>query len=347
MNIPLYWAKAVVQQALPPRIGRTKPRTVTLHRYGWSNDSQAAAQSHADTRAKQASFKAAEQPFPADFRHIERQGSYDVEGLPIREEVLERRDGCVLTRNSYGAKCLNTPNVVFVDVDYKGFPFPSKRRFLIATCTWLLITISAYQLFRYGRYYLYNTHGFSFGGALFMAMLGLWLNMFLVAYIKKSSFKPLVIAAIIKLCVHHKHLGLDLALRLYETPAGYRILLTSHVFEPSSAFIADCFATLKADTMYQRLCLQQQCFRARVSPKPWRIGLSKRLSRRTKQWPVLAEHQAERDAWLQAYEAASTNVASCRFVQAFGTTTVHDSVKPILDWHDALCLATQYGAKMG
>lgn len=40
------------------------------------------------------------------------------QGVPIREEVLERHGDTVITRNGYGAKCLNTPDVLFADVDF-------------------------------------------------------------------------------------------------------------------------------------------------------------------------------------------------------------------------------------
>ncbi|MEQ1893799.1 MAG: hypothetical protein ABL998_14750, partial [Planctomycetota bacterium] len=33
------------------------------------------------------------------------------EGVPIREEIVSEHDAAVITRNGYGARCLNTPNV--------------------------------------------------------------------------------------------------------------------------------------------------------------------------------------------------------------------------------------------
>ncbi|UXI69185.1 hypothetical protein [Tahibacter amnicola] len=44
------------------------------------------------------------------------------QGLPIREEVLARHDEVVITRNSYGAQCLNTPDVLIADIDH-AIPF--------------------------------------------------------------------------------------------------------------------------------------------------------------------------------------------------------------------------------
>jgi hypothetical protein len=38
-------------------------------------------------------------------------------GVPIREEILARYGAAVITRNSHGARCLNTPDILFADVD--------------------------------------------------------------------------------------------------------------------------------------------------------------------------------------------------------------------------------------
>jgi hypothetical protein len=41
------------------------------------------------------------------------------EGVPIREEIVSRHGETIITRNSYGARCLNTPNVLVADVDFQ------------------------------------------------------------------------------------------------------------------------------------------------------------------------------------------------------------------------------------
>jgi hypothetical protein len=74
MIVPQYWAEGRVQH-------RTEQRQVTVRRFGWSDASQAEAHTHA--------------------------------GVPIREEILSRHGSAILTRNLYGAQCLNTPDVLF------------------------------------------------------------------------------------------------------------------------------------------------------------------------------------------------------------------------------------------
>jgi len=108
MIIPEYWAEARVQH------GGSK-RQVTVRRFGWSNESQAAAQAHAEERASEAIQLAIQD---ASIPRRELKIPYNgAEGLPIREEVILRDDRFVITRNSYGALCINTSDVMFADVD--------------------------------------------------------------------------------------------------------------------------------------------------------------------------------------------------------------------------------------
>jgi hypothetical protein len=37
--------------------------------------------------------------------------------MPIREEVVAQHGETAITRNAYGSLCLNTPNMLFADVD--------------------------------------------------------------------------------------------------------------------------------------------------------------------------------------------------------------------------------------
>jgi len=40
--------------------------------------------------------------------------------VPIREEIVSRHGDTIITRNSYGARCLNTPNALFADITVSG-----------------------------------------------------------------------------------------------------------------------------------------------------------------------------------------------------------------------------------
>ena len=109
MLVPAFWAEARLQQW-------HGKRQITVHRWGWSDSSEADAQTMADARAAQA--MADLQAGHTVARRERKQAYNGAQGLPIREEVLARHGSTVITRNAYGAHCLNTPDVVFADVDF-------------------------------------------------------------------------------------------------------------------------------------------------------------------------------------------------------------------------------------
>ncbi|MDR2845006.1 MAG: hypothetical protein LBV28_02815 [Puniceicoccales bacterium] len=62
----------------------------------------------------------------------------------------------------------------------------------------------------------------------------------------------------------------DLAFRVYATRAGLRYLCLTRFFDPVAAETQALFQRLLADPLYTTLCRVQKCFRARLTPKPWR-----------------------------------------------------------------------------
>jgi hypothetical protein len=88
------------------------------------------------------------------------------------------------------------------------------------------------------------------------------------------------------------------------------------------------------------MCLNQQCFRARVSPKPWRIGITNHLRPRPGVWPVKEEYIPIRNAWLADYHAAAAAFSSCEFFESIGSGVMHGDVLPVVAWHDELGKAT-------
>jgi hypothetical protein len=119
MIVPAYWAEGRVHE-------KRDGKQVTIRRFGWSDESQAAAQAHADDRAREAfaAFKAS-----GTTARFEYKRAYNgADGVPIREEILERHGDTIITRNGYGARCLNTPNVLFADVDVRTEGFAATMR---------------------------------------------------------------------------------------------------------------------------------------------------------------------------------------------------------------------------
>ena len=109
MIVPDFWAEARRQH-------RDKGKQVTVRRYGWSEISEDEARVMAEARVDEAlkSILAGE-----NLNRREARVAYNgADGLPIREEVLERHPFGVVTRNVYGAWCLNTEKALFADIDF-------------------------------------------------------------------------------------------------------------------------------------------------------------------------------------------------------------------------------------
>ena len=59
--------------------------------------------------------------------------------------------------------------------------------------------------------------------------------------------------------------------RIYRTHSGYRLICTSRLIDHTEMWYAlRLLRFLKADPRYIDLCEKQNCFRARLTPKPWR-----------------------------------------------------------------------------
>jgi hypothetical protein len=130
--IPQYWAEARTRTEI-------RDRLVTVKRFGWSDESQAAAQRHAEERAADAAARMVRGESLLWFDHkVPYNGG---NGLPIREEIVARHGETVITRNSYGALCLNTPDVLFADIDFSGEP--GSRTYLGALVVMVVLAIAA------------------------------------------------------------------------------------------------------------------------------------------------------------------------------------------------------------
>lgn len=111
MEIPRYWAEHREHRVIAGR------RHVTLRRFGWSADSQELAQQHAVQRVAEAwaNMDAGRKPT----RREAKVAYAGADGLPIREEIISEHPeaGAIVTRNAYGARCLNVPDILFADVE--------------------------------------------------------------------------------------------------------------------------------------------------------------------------------------------------------------------------------------
>jgi len=248
------------------------------------------------------------------------------EGVPIREQIVARHGKTVITRNCYGALCLNTPEVMFVDIDFER-----------QASGWLAAVVSLVT-----------------GGAVVFAAIALWRMPLAAALISGVAW-----AVVLRLAwawTHHKLVLTrttleqrarqrvidflqkrpDWRVRLYRTPAGFRLLVMHRLFDPHDAAVEECFAALKADPMYAKMCHMQRCFRARVSPKPWRIGLEARILPYAA-WDARYAGLPQRLAWIEHYERAAQGYCACRFVEELGQGNCADATEAVRLLHDDMC----------
>jgi hypothetical protein len=119
--------------------------------------------------------------------------------------------------------------------------------------------------------------------------------------------------------------------RVYRTRAGIRLLATHQPVSPEDPVCAEAFQGFGADWLYRKLCVNQKCFRARLTPKPWRCGVEKPVVR----WPWRDDAaQAGFVQWEQRYLAAAANHATCRLLGQFGSQEVHPPLRELVEFHD-------------
>ncbi len=319
MIVPEFWAEARLRV-------RTHERQITVRRFGWSDESQAAAQANADERAREAFHRIAS---GEKLDRREPKVPYNgADGVPIREEILSRHGNAVVTRNLYGARCLNTPNVLFADVDLiKGRP-P-----VFTYLTWLLVIGIGIAV----KIALSTEKSDQFiTTALVVIFYCIAQGIFWLYERVLGDARQRCRRRIRK--VAEAHPGWHL--RVYETPAGFRILAMHQTFDPQDETVQRFFKALKTDPTYVRMCRNQRCFRARLTAKPWRLGIAEHMKPRPGVWPVKPEHLPRRQLWIDAYEARSRFYAACQFSEALGRTEmVHPEALAIQGLHDELCRA--------
>jgi hypothetical protein len=118
---------------------------------------------------------------------------------------------------------------------------------------------------------------------------------------------------------------------VYRTAAGFRVAATDRPYAPASEETRQLMKRLGADPSFITLCRVQDSFRARLTPKPWRCGLSNPPGTFPREDPA---DQAAFAEWLDAYERASAEKATCEFVDAIGHGRTDPGVDVILRLHD-------------
>lgn len=324
MQIPEHWAEARTE-------GKVKGKRRVVRRFGWSDTSAVEAEEMAERRAA-AALSELQQGRIVNAR--EPKIAYGGDGLPIREQVLARDGDLVITRNSYGAHCLNEPDVMFVDVDVEAVLAPWLERALSNTASVgaIFCVLLAIWLF---------SHQGPVGCVLLLAAV--LLPLLVVSIRQKLRDRPGVFAA-------NKQQARERIdevasttqngrFAVYETPRGWRVLALHRTFDPRSREARDLMTAFGTDPTYAQMCEVQACFRARTSGKPWRMGIATNMRPRPGLWPIRPERMPVREAWVTDYEARAAGFAACRFVAELGTGRCDPRCQRVQRVHDELAKA--------
>jgi hypothetical protein len=119
--------------------------------------------------------------------------------------------------------------------------------------------------------------------------------------------------------------------RVYRTAAGVRLLATHEPFASDAAMCHTAFEVFEADPLYRKLCATQKCFRARLTPKPWRCEVDKPRGC----WPWANEKtEARFRKWETQYNKAAARYATCKLIGQFGDANLHPDFQEIIQFHD-------------
>lgn len=128
--------------------------------------------------------------------------------------------------------------------------------------------------------------------------------------------------------------------RVYRTFGGLRAIATHDVFDPADEATLESLRQMGSDPLYVRLCKAQECFRARLTPKPWRCGHWASGQKH----PIADDAAADRhEKWKAAYDVCHREFATCRFVTSLGNGDIHPEVQSVVELHD---FATRCREKM-
>lgn len=126
--------------------------------------------------------------------------------------------------------------------------------------------------------------------------------------------------------------NLNLSGRLYRTANGLRAMVTSQTIHAQDPLAQDLLYQCGSDALYKKLCLAQNSFRARLTPKPRRIQMSSPGVK----FPFEQESEKKKVLeWTQQYETLAGEFATCEFVKNIGNLQpILKNFQEVVDLHD-------------
>ena len=124
----------------------------------------------------------------------------------------------------------------------------------------------------------------------------------------------------------------DITLRIYETFAGLRVFVIHQSFKHDSEQARQWLNRLGADQRYKKLCELQQCYRARLSPKPWRCGMPRPPSSSYPRENALTQQRFAN--WIKRYDASSRQFSAVHFIKQLGRPAQDMIIRQLIEVHD-------------
>ena len=152
--------------------------------------------------------------------------------------------------------------------------------------------------------------------------------------IRKLPKKERIVAKFHQKLAKYPELGSDF--RIYETAKGVRIIGKKYV-DPVGAGFFSLMKPFRVDWIYQMMCRKQECYRARLTPKPFRIHM--------KPIRIKSPLDCETEAYLQwakDYNYRSTAFSVVKLLETIGSDFSRD---PVIRRHDEKCRMI-YGNKL-
>ena len=115
-------------------------------------------------------------------------------------------------------------------------------------------------------------------------------------------------------------------MRAYETCKGIRLIGDIYI-NPDGDKFKKMMKMLNADWMFTIMCQKQSCYRARLTPKPYRMKIKSIKYK----WPMTPSEYESARGWVAEYEKESELYSTVRLVKEYGTSLVDNHIVKIHD----------------
>ncbi|WP_088890005.1 hypothetical protein [Leptolyngbya ohadii] len=117
----------------------------------------------------------------------------------------------------------------------------------------------------------------------------------------------------------------ELGFRVYRTRNGLRYLCPTRPFDPLSDETDQMMRSLYADPLYAKLCRFQATFRARLTPKPWRVEIEEETE------------QFRYDPMTGLVLPDYGTYGVCHLIKVIGQPKILPQFESVIQIHDAYC----------